>query len=263
MYKSFILPHFDYADIIWDNCAGYLSNDLEQLHLDALRTIIGTVRGTSHQKIYSESGFSTLRIRRQRHKLVMFFKLVNLNAPFYLLRLLPPLVAQRNPYNLRNPLTRDVPFCRTELYRRSFFPSTSTLWNNLPDSVKRSNSLSSFKRYLIRPDTPVPKYYYSGEREPQVVHTKLRLGMSDLNAHLFQRHISDNCSCACGYELENARHYLLDCPLYAQQRTALQPYLRYPLRDLLNGNPSFSRQDNENMFTAVQLFIRESRRFVP
>ena len=47
MYKSFILPQFDYADIVWDNCSGTLSNMLENLHLEAIRIILGAVTGTS------------------------------------------------------------------------------------------------------------------------------------------------------------------------------------------------------------------------
>ena len=66
MYRSFILPQLDYADVIWDHCSLNLAEDLESLHLDAIRTIIGAVRGTSHQKLYSESGFTTLRERRFR-----------------------------------------------------------------------------------------------------------------------------------------------------------------------------------------------------
>ena len=31
MYKAFILPHFDYADIIYDNCTQHLSEQLEEL----------------------------------------------------------------------------------------------------------------------------------------------------------------------------------------------------------------------------------------
>ena len=50
MYKSFILPQFVYADIVWDNCSGTLSNMLENLHLEAIRIILGAVRGTSHEK---------------------------------------------------------------------------------------------------------------------------------------------------------------------------------------------------------------------
>ena len=44
MYKSFLLPIFDYADIVWDGCTEVLSNKLEDFHLEALRIIIGGVR---------------------------------------------------------------------------------------------------------------------------------------------------------------------------------------------------------------------------
>ena len=75
MYKSFILPLFDYADIIWDNCTNTQSNMLEN-HLEAIRIITGSVRGTSHQKLYNESGFCTLKERRKRHKLIQFHKTI-------------------------------------------------------------------------------------------------------------------------------------------------------------------------------------------
>ena len=176
-YKSFLLPLFEYADVVWDNCTDKLSNELEHLHLDALRTIVGSVWGTSHEKLCVESGFTSLKIRRFRHKLILYFKIVNGSVPNYLIQLLPALVAQRNPYPLRNPLARDPQHCRTELYRCSFIPSTTNTWNNLPDSVKCSNSLSSFKRYLSRADIAVPPYYYVGNRDVQIVHCRLRLGM--------------------------------------------------------------------------------------
>ena len=99
MYKSFILPQFDYADIVWDNCSGTLSNMLENLHLEAIRIILGAVRGTSHEKLYKESGFFTLKERRKRHKLLMFHKMINHQCPGYLSNLVPPLVSTTNPYH--------------------------------------------------------------------------------------------------------------------------------------------------------------------
>mgnify|MGYP006286749693 CR=1 FL=1 len=75
MYKSFILPHFDYADVIWDNCTEEQANSLENLHLEALRIIVGAIRGTSHQKLYEESGFCPLKERRKRHKIVYYYNL--------------------------------------------------------------------------------------------------------------------------------------------------------------------------------------------
>ena len=93
MYKSFILPLFDYADIVWDNCTDTQSKNLESLHLEAIRIIIGGIRRTSHQKLYIESGFCTLKERRKRHKLLMFHKIILGLCPQYISDLLPPLVA--------------------------------------------------------------------------------------------------------------------------------------------------------------------------
>ena len=51
MYTSFILPQFDYADIVWGNCTTKLADELDSLHLDAIRTITVAVRGTSHETL--------------------------------------------------------------------------------------------------------------------------------------------------------------------------------------------------------------------
>ena len=94
MYRSFISPQLDYADVIWDNCSLKLAEDLESLHLDAIRTIIGAIRGTSHQILYTESGFTTLRERRFRYKIIMYHKNVQENTPIYLKEEIPHLFPQ-------------------------------------------------------------------------------------------------------------------------------------------------------------------------
>ena len=113
---------------------------LENLHLEAIRIIIGGIRGTSHQKLYKESGFCTLKERRKRHKLLMFHKMILGLCPQYISDLLPPLVAHINPYHRRRPLERDVTTCKTELYRNSFIPSTTAELNSLPISVQQSTN---------------------------------------------------------------------------------------------------------------------------
>ena len=159
MYESFILPHFDYADTVWDNCTTLLSDELEKLNLDAIRTIIGAVRGTSHQKLYEESGILPLKERRRRHKLVLFFKMTKKLTPDYLINCLPPLMSEINPYHRRNPFDRCIPRTRLELYKDSFFPSTTILWNSLPDYIKSSDSIAEFKRHLSANDIRVPSFY--------------------------------------------------------------------------------------------------------
>ena len=101
MYKSFILPHFDFSDVVWDNCIQKLADDLEKIGLDsdALRIIIGTARHISHDKLYDESGFTPVKERRRRHKIILHFKLVTGMVPLYLIDRLPQLVSFVNPYH--------------------------------------------------------------------------------------------------------------------------------------------------------------------
>ena len=264
MYKSFILPVFDYADVVWDNCADYLSDLLEDLHLDALRTITGSVRGTSHAKLLIESGFCSLRERRRRHKLILFFKILNGNCPGYLSNLAPPLVSSVNPYHRRRPLERLEPLCRTEIYHKSFIPSTTAIWNSLPNHVKQLNSIGQFKSYLRSSDTTVPSYYYRGHRKEQIIHCRLRLGMSDLCFDLWERHLTLNPSCACHHPNETAEHFLLHCPIFENQRNNTILKLPCNIRNvdtLLFGNRDISLIDNEHIFDTTLEFIKISKRF--
>ena len=265
LYKSFILPHFDYADALWDNCTIALSEMLENINLEAIRTITGSVRGTSHHKLYKESGLIPLQERRRRHKLVLFFKMVKGLTPNYISNYIPPLITDINPYHRRNILNRYLPKCRTELYKQSFFPSTSAAWNDLPDEAKQIISVENFKMYLKSDDVQVPKFYYSHNRSSEIIHCRLRLEMSDLNADLFKRHLKDNTKCDCGYECEDAKHYLLDCPMYNYARTItlhhLSDFQNINIDCLLNGKDTLSLCENKIIFNKVHEFIELSLRF--
>jgi len=267
MYKSFILPIFDYADVIWDSCTEGQSMFLENLHLDALRTIVGSVKGTSHHKLYEESGFTSLKDRRKTHRLILFFKIVNGLCPDYLSDLSPSLVSSANPYHRRRPYERQIPPARTELYKNSFLPRTTADWNSLPDSLKTTSSLSEFKRSLNMFRSNVPVYYYYGERTQQILHCRLRLGMSNLNNDLYNRHLTNDPACLCGSPFETCDHYFFKCPLYNNLRLNtiltldLPQNVKLDLDVLLFGNPLLSLNTNTSVFLAVQAFIKSTKRF--
>ena len=265
LYNSFILPHFDYCDTIWDNCSQTLSDELEKLNQDAIRTIIGAVRGTSHHKLYNESGILPLKERRRRHKLILYFKIIKGLTPNYLANYIPPLVSETNPYHRRNPLERIMPRCRTEIYQQSFFPSTTVLWNALPDYIKLSNSLGEFKRHLSSDDSIVPPFYYSTDRISEIIHCKIRLEISDLSSDLFKRHLSNNMSCICGFRQENALHYFFHCPLFDNTRRdtlhQITNFHQLNLKSLTHGDPNLSLVENKEIFERVNQFISSSLRF--
>ena len=264
MYKAYILPHFDFADVLWDNCTQELSHELEMLHLDALRTIIGSVRGTSHEKLYVESGFIPLFERRRRHKIIMYHKIVNKLVPNYLNEILPPLLSEINRYHLRRPLERDHFTWDIERFRTSFFPSTTDIWNNLPEHIQGGDSIGKLKHYLSKDDHFVPEIFFIGNRKAQIIHCKLRLGMSDLSQDMVNRHLTNNATCVCGSQSESARHYLLQCPTYEIVRDNTINKLPLPhqsIETLLNGNLQLHQTENMAIFRAVHEFILETGRF--
>ena len=148
----------------------------------------------------------------------MYHKIVHEKTLTYLNVKIPPLVSSINPYHRRRPFQRQVPLHKTETYRQSVFPSTTTLWNNLPVTIQRTKSISQVKHFLSRNDTNVPTFIYNGSRQAQIIHCKLRLGMSDLKYDLLNRHLTKSSSCDCGERKETSEHYILHCPRFTYVR---------------------------------------------
>ena len=63
---------------------------------------------------------------------------------------------------------------------------------DLPVEAKESESVDSFKRFLNQNKILVPKYYYTGKRKAQILHTRLRTKGSSLNMDLFLKNISES-----------------------------------------------------------------------
>ena len=262
MYFSFIRPLLEYGDIIWDNCCNYEKFEIEKIQIEAGRIITGATKSCSKSKIQEETGWDSLETRRYKHRMVTFFKMVKGHAPSYLQFIVPPTVQQVSQRNLRNNQNLTVPRARTNLYNNSFIPLATREWNLLPLEVKNCNSLYSFKRFLNRNMKSIPKYYYIGDRKSQILHTRLRLQCSSLNADLFKNHILDHDKCACG-QIENAEHFLLNCPTYTELRneTIGKITMPYNIETLLKGCPLYDDNVNGEIFLAVQNFIFKSNRF--
>ena len=186
-------------------------------------------------------------------------KVITNQVPGHLSEVLPPLVSDRNPYHFRCPFERE--FLAWDMVRYK----TSFIWNKLPQHIQNSDSIGQVKQYLSRDDPPVPLIYYAGKRKEQIIHCKLRIGMSDLNQDKVNRHIADDPMCACGKSRENAKHYLLQCLQYEHIRTHsinTLPIIHRNINTLLNGNPHLTEIENNNIVRVVHKFITDSSRFV-
>ena len=136
MYTSFIRPSLEYGDVVWANMSQCKIRQLELIQKRAGRIISGAVRGTSTEIIYSELGWDSLEKRRYYHKMLFFHKIVNGNAPMYLVELLPGYVGNNNRYSLRNNNDFITYPTRLDTFYRSFFPSAVRDWNQLDPGLR-------------------------------------------------------------------------------------------------------------------------------
>ena len=263
VYLSFIRPTLEYGDIVWDNCSKTEKEEIENVQYEAARIVTGATRSCSKSKLLEETGWDSLEHRRSKHRLITFFKMVNKEVPPYLKNLVPPRVHQVSQRQLRSSSNFQTPSARTNLYQNSFIPKTSKDWNSLPTHVTSNPSLQEFKRYLDKDKVKVPQYFhYLEDRRCQILHTRLRLGCSSLNADLFKNHLSETDMCICG-KPETAEHYFLECNKYVTARAETIQLIHHQINIdiILKGCPLYDNISNEEIFLQVHNFIKKSNRF--
>ena len=137
IYKSFIRPHLDYCDIIYDqpNNESFCTK-IEHIQYNAALAITGAIKGTSQTKLYKELGLEFLEFRRWFRWLCTFFKIKTSGKPEYLFNLIP---AGQHPYNTWS-LDQTETYCRTDAFKNSFFPRTIVEWNKLDLDIQKSQS---------------------------------------------------------------------------------------------------------------------------
>ena len=171
VYFSFVRSIIEYADTVWNICTQYESNELEKNQNEAARIVTGATRLTSIESLLTETGWETLSARRNKHKLVMFYKMKNNLCPNYLSSLIPPNIGSSVRYNLRNVNDTRSVHANTQLYYNSFLPSAIREWNDLPRDIQDSSTVASFKTRLNSNIALPPPYYSTGNRLDQIHHT--------------------------------------------------------------------------------------------
>ena len=264
IYIAFIRPLLEYGDVIWDNCTQYEKLELDKIQNEAARIVTGATKLVSINALYNEIQWDTLEKRRRDHKLTLFYKMQCNITPIYLSSLVPRPVSIISRYNLRNSNDLQTIDARTTQYYNSFLPSTVRSWNNLPIEVKQSASVSSFKQFLNKDKSQVPKYYYSGSRQGQILHVRLRTNCSALNLDLFLKNMTDSPLCRCG-SIEDTQHFFFHCPYFQAQRLDLLNTISYyqtpTLHIMLYGDRALSLEVNKKIFESVQKFILQTKRF--
>jgi hypothetical protein len=275
LYKSFIRPILEYADIIWDapDAHRHGLDILEKVQTEAARIVTGATARCSTENLYNEVGWEKLSLRRRLHRSTMMYKIMTGIAPQTLTSKIPSRIDARTRYHLRNRADLEVPMARLVSYSQSFFPAAVRLWNEFTEAIKNSPSVASFKHNFLKkyPRPATNPLYYRGDRRTAVTHSRMRIGCSGLNSDLCNHlHVIESPSCTCpSGEDETAKHFLLHCQKYTAERllmlaTLAQLNYNNPTVDLLlRGSPQRHVTHNAEIFRAVHTFIVSTKRFTP
>ena len=145
-YKSLVRPTVEYASSVWDPYHQNNKYRLEMVQRRAARYVTNSHHNTSSvSSMIEDLNWKSLEDRRKIAKLTMMYKLVNglvlVNTED---RLIPPDRISRN----NNTKAYQIPSCRTEIRKESYFPRTIRDWNALPDNCVTIGSLETFKAHL-------------------------------------------------------------------------------------------------------------------
>ena len=130
--------------------------------------------------------------------------------------------------------------------------------------------------------THLKNFYSLGHSYEEILHTRLRLGLSGLNKRLFSYNLCLNkfCDHCDGSKIEDTEHYLLKCSRYTTPRITLLLNVKHIicpdinitlLRDLcstyltkilIEGSNDLSTVMKQELFTHVFKFIKSTCRII-
>ena len=223
-------------------------------------------------KIYKELGLESLKFRRHFRIICTFFKIKQSELPSYLYNLIPK---SNHSYNTRQLDKVESFYCRTDIFKNSFFPSVIDEWNKLKPDIRIVDSFSKFKKLIINLDNGRPLFnpiYNTFNLIGLKYLPCLLLELSHLSEHKFKHNFQDciNALCACSLGPESNSYFFLRChnyfTLHAEIMNDLkiidENILRFPenslVQLLLFGDPKYNLIHNCQITNASISFMLKS-----
>ena len=136
IYKTMILPYFDYGDILFSNSTKKLLDKLDRLQIRALKLCLRLDGNAPDNVLLNSAGIAKLNIRREAHLLNYMYKKKEC------IELLD--IKNVNTRARTAPLFKTIiPGC--EKYKHSVLYKGTISWNSLPAIIRNIDSYDSFK----------------------------------------------------------------------------------------------------------------------
>ena len=136
LYSAFVLPLFDYCDVVWCPTTAKFTALIERTHSKFMKKL---------PALYQSKFSFTLVERRKFHTAIQIFKSIHQKLPSYL----------HNIFHYSRDITGHigrninrlfVPRVNNNYGKRSFYYRGAMIWNSLPSTVTEATNLSKFVR---------------------------------------------------------------------------------------------------------------------
>ena len=158
----------------------------------------------------------------------------------------------------------------------SFFPDAITSWNNIITYFGDIPTIDKLKDHILSLVRPKRKCVF-GIHDPLCLRYlfQLRVSLSPLRRHKKRYNFIDTPSdkCHCNHGIEDSKHFLFSCPIFATQRVTLMTSVnsilhKYNLNHLGNndhlylyGHETLTFAENKLIILSTLKYIKETGRF--
>lgn len=150
LVNSLVVPHVDYACIIYDDVPEYLNVKLQRLLNCALRFVFSVKRDAHISPYRRAMNWLTVKTRRNYFKCSMMYSVLTTDTPSYLRELYREVGPEVRRSRRLASSSFSLPLSRTNMLDKSFVTTSVRLWDSLPVNIKDLPSLAAFKNALFR-----------------------------------------------------------------------------------------------------------------
>ena len=145
---SFILSRLDYCNALLSHLSEKQMSKLQRIQNCAARLVLRQAKHCSATALLRTLHWLPVRARVEYKLSTLAYKCLSSSAPSYLSDLLSPYTPTRT-LRSQNAHLLTVPSYKLQTFgKKSFSVATPLLWNSLPLSLRKADSLATFKKHL-------------------------------------------------------------------------------------------------------------------
>ena len=147
LYTQYVRPHIEFSISAWSPWNLTDIEDLEKVQIRAVSMVSG-LKGRTYDEKLHELGLDSLEYRRKRFDMVQVYKILNGfdkvdSSTWFTTYGLNPTRNTRQSNYRNNLIQTSIP--KTDIRKHFFSQRVIQDWNSIPESIKDSRSIKSFK----------------------------------------------------------------------------------------------------------------------